>query len=51
MNTLDMQDQTLETRTSKNTWQKNKKMLLLLVGTIISLVAISVVYIIIFPKL
>lgn len=40
-----------EVRTSRNTWHKNKKMLTLLVGTIAALIAISVVYIIIFPKL
>ncbi len=40
-----------EVRTSRNTWQRNKKTLLLLVGTIVSLIVISVVYIIIFPKL
>ena len=45
-----MQENTV-VRTSKNTWQKNKKMLMLLVGTIFLMVAISVIYIIIFPKL
>ncbi|MDP4221652.1 MAG: hypothetical protein Q8916_08705 [Bacteroidota bacterium] len=40
-----------EVRTSRNSWQKNKKTLILLISTIVALVAISVVYIIIFPKL
>ena len=38
-------------RTSYNTRPKNKKVLWILMGTIVSLIAISVVYIIIFPKL
>ncbi len=38
-------------RTSKNTWQKNKKTLLILIGTILLMVTISTVYIIIFPSL
>jgi hypothetical protein len=41
----------LEVRTSVNTRPKNKKTLALLVGTIVALVVISVVYIIIYPKL
>ena len=40
-----------EVRTSWNTRPKNRKMLFLLVGTITALIVISVVYIIIFPKL
>ena len=40
-----------QVRTSENTWQKNKKTLMLLIGTVVLLVAISVVYIIIFPSL
>ncbi len=40
-----------EIRTSHNTRPKNRKMLMLLVGTITAIIAISVVYIIIFPKL
>lgn len=38
-------------RTSYNTRPKNKKILWILMGTIVSLIVISVVYIIIFPKL
>ncbi len=45
-----MQETTI-VRTSQNTWQKNKKTLMLLVGTIFFMIAISVVYIIIFPSL
>ena len=40
-----------EVPTSQNTRPKNRKMLILLVGTIVSLIVISVVYIIIFPNL
>jgi hypothetical protein len=45
-----MQENTV-VRTSKNTWHKNKKTLMLLVGTILLMVTISVIYIIIFPNL
>jgi hypothetical protein len=40
-----------EVRTSRNTRGKNKKTLAILLTTIIALIVISVVYIIIFPKL
>jgi hypothetical protein len=41
----------MEVRTSRNTRGKNKKTLTILVSTIIALIVISVVYIIIYPKL